>query len=441
MKKFEYPPEIAEQITPVIKEPASQAKESSAIRARKSLGPEGESALQTAGSSTMVAPGVEGSGAKAGIKKNAGAKKKEEYHSRYLQRSHHHDYCRPARYMITLMKSPVLPPLSKIIGNPRFSYPNENAPGVELTVEGLVVEKAIQLWLAQYTGLRIRRYVIMPDHVHICLQVMDYIKQGLGSLIGNFMGKCSRLRHDALYARHFTSPDSTMVHKEQNLLPQTAGAAVCDHVLSGPPRVDNPYEMVKFFRRGFNDRIAYNDGQWERQQRYTDDNPRRYLIKRQHPDLYFKRWLITTEYGQNFVAQGNIMLLRNPDLQVVRFSRRFSDTYYVACIENWEKCVENNGVLVSPFIHPKEREIRDRALSNGGAIIRICENGFGDRFVPQGKEFDYNGTSKLLLIAPVKHKTKNEDMTRAKAMNLNSIAGSIASIDWLSGRASIKAIS
>lgn len=409
--------ETVEQAEPINKRPAARAGEEHIAKPAQAEERRFSQPAPTLAEGERIAKA-----ARVGEGRMEKAGKRRELRSNYLQRSHHHDYCRPARYMITLVKSPNIGALSRIIGNPRISPHHENAPKVELLADGRHVENAMVLWLKQYPELRVRRYVIMPDHVHICLQVMGYIRIGLGSIIGNFMGKCSRLRHDALHPKA--------------ALPMLPTGIVSNSKSGGYE--GKSVEIEKFFERGFNDRIAYNDAQWERQHRYVDDNPRRLLIKRQHPDLYFKRWLITTDDGQNFIAQGNIMLLRNPDLQVVRFSRRFSEAFYATCVDNWEKCVENNGVLISPFIHPKEREIRDWALSNGGEIIRICENGFGDRFVPQGKEFEYNGTSKLLLIASLGHNTKRDDMTRAKAMGMNAVAQSIASIDWLAGKGSIK---
>lgn len=185
----------------------------------------------------------------------------------------------------------------------------------------------------------------------------------------------------------------------------------------------------KAFAKGFNDRIAYTPEQWERQKRYVADNPRRYLIKKLYPDLFFRRWIIEIG-GLSYMAKGNIMLLKNPDIQVVRFSRRYAEGEFEAKRERWMECTRTGGVLVSPFIHPKENAVRKAALEGGGAIIRVCENGFADRFSPQGDEFEYNGGCQLLLIAPVIHETRKEDMNYARAQFLNRIAEKIAETDW-----------
>lgn len=304
--------------------------------------------------------------------------------------------------MITLLKAEATGALSNVVGNPVISSNNEDLPRTELLQSGKFVEKALQDWEKKYTQIRITKKVIMPDHIHLCLHVHEYLKVGLSRAISNLMGRASRIRHDSI------------------------------------PEHLRPDKMQPFFRKGFNDRIAFNDRQWIRQQKYIEDNPRRLLIKRKHPYLFFKKWLITMSSGMQFMAKGNIMLLKNPDIQVVRFSRKFSEEHYQSLVKSWEACIDNSGVLVSPFIHPNEKDVRDKAFEDGGSIIRICENGFGDRFAPVGREFDYAGTSRLLLIAPLRHDTRASDLSRQKAMEMNAIAEAVAQEDWLTEKAKIR---
>ena len=43
------------------------------------------------------------------------------------RKAFHHDYRRPARYLITIAKSPAIPPLATIQGDPRCTDPSEAA--------------------------------------------------------------------------------------------------------------------------------------------------------------------------------------------------------------------------------------------------------------------------------------------------------------------------
>lgn len=325
-------------------------------------------------------------------------------HPNYLRRARHHDYRRPSRYMITITKAAATPALALVAGNPRVTAPTDpDAPHTILTPAGEAIAQALTHWLERYTQIRLGAYIIMPDHLHLCIDVQHTLPHGLSRAIAALMGMTTRAWNDSLPARNH--PD--------------------------PP--------LPFFSKGFNDRIAYTPERWERMIRYVADNPRRLLIKRLNPDLYLTRWTITTGTA-TYTASGNIMLLRNPDIEVVRFSRRFSPEEFQGYVAQWHRCVENGGVLISPFIHPREKALKDHALANGGAIIKICDNGFSERDAPRGQEFELMATGRLLLIARTEHNTRTEQLTYGKAQGLNAIARHIAATDWLSATAHISRI-
>ncbi len=309
---------------------------------------------------------------------------------RYTHRAFHHDYCRPAKYMITLKKASYIPVLSRIKGNPSvLSEPD--APVAEPTATGLLFAEAMSQWLVKYPQVHVPEAVIMPDHIHFCLSVDNVLPSGLSRAVAVLMGM------------------TTMQYRNSSIIP------------------DEHKEMqVPFFQKGYTDSIAYNLEQFETQMRYVRDNPRRLLIKRLHPDLFFKRWILSVA-DQELMAIGNIFLLRNPHIEVVRFSRRFTDAQRQANKATWHRCIENGGVLISPFIHPEENEMRKYAMANCGSIIRIVDNGFADRFAPPKSEFDILGDGKLLYVGPTRHDTQKQDMTYGFARYLNSLAEMLAS--------------
>lgn len=313
----------------------------------------------------------------------------------YLRRSSHHDYNRPARYMITLSKSDSIAPFGCIAGDPHIKdYSQPASPHIDLSRNGRCFEEALAEWKLQYNDIEIPAYQIMPDHIHLCIDVKAYLNSGLSRAVANLMGKTTAAINE---------PD------------------------------------IKAFSKGFNDRIAYKYEIWEKQIKYVMDNPRRYLIKKLFPDLFYRRWIIDIG-AESFMAQGNIMLLKNPDMQVVRFSRKYKEGEFDAKRKRWMECSRTGGVLISPYIHPNEKDVRKEALQNGGSIIRVCENGFADRFCPQGEEFEYNGGRQLLLIAPMLHNSIREDLTYSKAQSLNQISEKIAAIDWLREEGRIRRI-
>lgn len=322
-------------------------------------------------------------------------------HPNYLRRARHHGYRRPSRYMITITKAAGTPALALVAGNPHVIAPTDpDAPHTIPTPAGEAIAHALTHWLERYTQIRLGAYIIMPDHLHLCIDVQHTLPHGLSRAIAALMGMTTRTWHDSL------------------------------------PTRDCPDPPLPFFSKGFNDRIAYTPERWERMNRYVADNPRRLLIKRLNPDLYLTQWEITTGTA-TYTASGNIMLLRNPDIEVVRFSRRFSAEEFQRYLAQWHRCVENGGVLISPFIHPQEKASKDHALANGGAIIKICDNGFSERHAPRGQEFELMATGRLLLIARTEHNTRAEKLTYGKAQGLNAIARQIAATDWLAGTSRI----
>lgn len=305
-------------------------------------------------------------------------------HPSYNRRALHHDYHRPAKYLITTLKNPAIPAFAKIEGNPYVAY-GDDAPHTRLTITGNFIIEAMKIWLRKYSQIDVSEFVVMPDHIHLCLHVKSYLPNGLSLAMAGFKGIVSRLRHDAL------------------------------------PDCFRSATMVSVFEKGFNDKIAYSNEQWERQRSYVRDNPRRFLIKNLYPDFMYRRWKVKLG-DREFVARGNILLLKEPMLFVVKHHRRWSevesDVYQKTC----RLRIENGEVPVSPFIHPKEKELRDYAIDDGGCYIRICENGFDKRQSASGVEFDMLSSGRLLLIAPVEHDTQKKDMKYEYAQMLNALA-------------------
>lgn len=316
----------------------------------------------------------------------------------YRRRCHNHDYARSAKYMITLYKALSIPVLSVVSGDLRVSDRTlPEAPGAFPTETGSAFHKALAAWLRQYPQMDVDELVIMPDHIHFCLRVTFSLPTGLSRAIANLMGKTTRAHIERLYP--------------------------------GIPYDDIGPEIKassKFFDKGFADSIAYTWEQYQTQRNYILDNPRRLLMKRSYPDLYRQRWVITAG-DVELMAIGNIHLLKLPHLQVVRFSRKYTEQQLVENRMAWERCVANGGALISPFIHPVEKEMRNQALGDGGNIIRICDNGFSDRFAPAKTEFDYMGTYHLLLIGPMEYSSQKVEMRYSFAQSLNKLAELLAS--------------
>lgn len=317
----------------------------------------------------------------------------------YLRRARFHDYTLPGKYMLTLYKHPDLPPYSTIDGDPRRKGTTTPAaierndpaflpPHTRLHPEGKIIPEALKAWAARYPCIKLAEHVVMPDHVHVCLRVTHKMEIDLSTCVSKFMGECTRRLRQ----------------------------------LTGNPE-------ATCFAPGFNDKIAFTDEQYLTQRRYVRENPRRYMIRRLHPELFYSRSELLVE-GKTYHAIGNIHLLHHPQRVAVRFSRRYASAEMERLYAQWMHCAENSGVLVSPFIHPVEKEALHEGLDLGASVIKIMENGIPPRLHPKGKYFDLCAAGRLLLIAPAEYTTRPDDLTYARAQQLNALAAAIAQTEY-----------
>lgn len=296
---------------------------------------------------------------------------------RYTRRAFWHDYRSRSLYMITITKRAGVPAFSHIGGT-------VYQPTVSHSAVGKIIREELSALENRYEEVSIYGAVIMPDHIHFVIHISRQTDYHLGKIIGEFKGACSRQYW------------------------QQGGKAA---------------ESV--FADRFHDRIIKKPGQLNVVKRYIIDNPRRLMIKRTFPDLFSRRLQLTLN-GEKFDALGNIFLLRNPQIEQVRVSRKFTQEQIAAFDLQWRLAIEDGGVLVSPFISPREKVYRDMAIENGGNVIIIEENGMGERFKPTGRYFDLCAEGRLLIIAPQNHNLSKITMSRQMAMHLNDLAACIA---------------
>ena len=292
------------------------------------------------------------------------------------RRARFHDYTARCIYLVTLTKHTSVPPLSTLVTDPA---------GTELTEYGEIVEDAICQLPIHFDHCRILWQVIMPDHVHIVIFVQKKTAIHLGKIVGHMCGDCTRALRESGWAGK------------------------------------------SFFNEGYHDHILYARDALQNFIDYVSDNPRRAILRRQNPDL-FTRGLLITRGELQFKAFGNIFLLKNPLKSAVRLSRRFSPEETEAKKREWRSVARNGGVLVSPFISPAEKEVRDEALAEGAPIIIIAPRGFGAREKPGGNAFELCAQGRLLILSHPGIYSLTGVLTRAECLEMNRFAALIAGL-------------
>lgn len=281
-------------------------------------------------------------------------------------------------------------------------------------------------------GLRPVYCAIMPDHLHLLVEVVSELARPLGNAIGGFKTGCEKI-----YVKQ-----------------------------GGEGRL---------FAEGFVDEIVLRAGQLSREFDYLVDNPRRLAIKKLFPDLFKVSREIKVDFrltpkGQEpsegggragdvvssapsapaegrFSAVGNHFLLFWHSFHQIQVSRRFfayardargkllkDDPPAVATSEFQEKlaaalaAAKRGAVVISPCISQGEREIARRVFEAGGRVITLANKGFSPLYKPGGKLFESCAKGNLLMLAPRgwPYQPAERTMTRIDAMILNRIAQLIA---------------
>ena len=196
----------------------------------------------------------------------------------------------------------------------------------------------------------------MPDHVHFAIFIRERTETHLGTIITNLKRECSD-RFEAL---------------------------------GNPPETE-------FFIPNYNDTFLTSGNQLKKMLKYISDNPRRYLVRKDNPELFREFYISNGE--SDFKAYGNWDLLAEFQRIPVKVSRKYSTEELKTWKRLWHTTILNDGVLVSPFINPKEKEIRNWAMDNGAALIYITYKPFAEKFKPSGKMFDLCAEGRLLIVS------------------------------------------
>lgn len=187
-------------------------------------------------------------------------------------RAAQHDYCAPQFYMITMTT------LNRI---PWFATCEDNR--VVLSDAGRIVRKLWDDVPLTYPAVETSTLMIMPDHLHGIV----YVKQRMEIPVG-------------VPLRAFKSLVTSALRKQ----------------------CQNP--DLKIRTPGYHDLAVWRAGALQAYRTYIQDNPRRYCLKRMHPDLFTRARELKHERlpeTERWTGLGNRFLLDRPELTCVQLSR------------------------------------------------------------------------------------------------------------------------
>lgn len=275
---------------------------------------------------------------------------KETIHSQ-KRRAPWHNYYGRGLYMITVNKHP----LCRAFGALEFCRPEDAV--VTLSAIGQVIKDQVLVTPDYNPEIQILDYVIMPDHLHVLMRVVGPMKHHLGDVI----------------------------------------QAIKSAVTSQARKICND-RLLNVFEEGFRDRIIKSQEQFETVRRYIKGNPSRLAVRKAHPE-FFRRINNLVIGDAKCQVYGNLQLLDNPFKEQVVVHRSDTEEKRKHNRDLWLYTAANGGVLVSPFISPAEKGIREEAEDAGGRFILIINEPMGERYKPAGRDFELCEAGRLLIIS------------------------------------------
>ena len=302
----------------------------------------------------------------------------------YHRRAINHDYYAPFIYHIILKKTKDCESFGIVVGDARIAPGHPGGAEIEESRLGKIIAKEIVHLPYVYPIIKQHQFKVMPDHVHILLQVLFWSDKHLDFYI------------DALRKR----------------------IAVKYSKIKGELIADD-----KIFEKGYCDKPLLLKRSLDALYAYIRENPHRLAMRQQFP-LFFQR-IRKLQIGEGeFEAFGNLFLFRNPDKEAVKISRSFSKEEILEKKEAWLSASSKGTILVSPFIFPTEKDIRTEAEALGAKIILIVHEAFPDRYKPAAHDFTVCAEGCILIISlglPI-----GTNLTRPICEQMNSLAKAIA---------------
>ena len=320
-----------------------------------------------------------------------------------LRRCVGHDYSGRQIYMITMVTEGRRQLFGQVVGKSNVPAGSDDAPRIELSPLGQRVSD--EWWAASqhHPEVKVLALQMMPDHLHGILFVTKQMERPLGMLLRGFKQSCNRHYRELVLG--IAPPVPSVALSTQQTQPK-----------KNRRNEDRSHGML--FARGYNDKLLLREGQLETWIHYLNDNPRRLLMKREHPDLFRVQRNVEAA-GMTFSAIGNRFLLDRPMRLQVQCSRRLSEAEIQEQVTHFLTAAREGAVLVSPAISPGEKAVMRAAFTEGLPLIYLQENGFTDLAKPGGTRMEACARGQLLILAPWEHHNERLTIRRDQCLKLN----------------------
>lgn len=302
---------------------------------------------------------------------------------RRYRRTHSWDYARGASLFITISTAPRRNIFGRISGNE-----------VYLSQLGKHVADALDAMPRLNDGLRLYGRVVMPDHIHFNVYLRPGLNEPLkvlGNAIRRFKNHTTKLAKILLADRsilaEYSSAISTTTPNSSAIALATSTSSEGRATRPRPPSCDDG----RLWQQGYHDRLCLTRTFIDATERYIRYNPLKWALMhgidhalRIHEPLDSPR----LADGDYWKGVGNTALLGTGEkIVALRISRRCSSSQIAATVRRMEAAVDKGYIILSGFISPGEKAVRDMLCARADArFIRILPSCIPNaRFKPESR--------------------------------------------------------
>lgn len=262
-------------------------------------------------------------------------------------------------------------------------------------------------------ALKVLAQKVMPDHIHLVIQVLEPLPQSIGAVVRGFKSGCTKVYKEMYFcggegfdggenAARVHGNDGNGGNSGMLLDSKNADMALVQfaRIFAGNGSIwqhDPAY---------YHERILHAPGQLRYMIDYVKDNPRRLWLKSHNPNL-FKLHRRTEADGLLFTSLGNQFLLDWPDRQMVEMSRSATDEQVQERLQSVLAMAHNGTVTYTAAISKGEKLIARTLREQGYPLVVLLNDGFPKEgaphecfYKPGGVYFEACAKGQLLLLEP-----------------------------------------
>ena len=274
-----------------------------------------------------------------------------------------------------------------------------------------------QFYKGKGYALKVLAQMVMPDHVHLVIQVLEPLPKSIGAVVRGFKSGCTKDYKECYYS----GKNAAEVHGDysgENAVgvrgdSRTGVLVHFARIFAGRGSI---WEQNKAY---YHERILHAPGQLRRMIDYVKDNPRRLWLKSHNPNL-FKLHRRTEAAGLPFTSMGNHFLLNWPDSQVVEMSRSATDEQIQERLHLALARAYNGAVTYTAAISKGEKLIARSLREQGYPLVVLLNDGFPKEgtpheryYKPGGVYFEACSKGQLLLLEPAEEAFLNASIQYA----------------------------